>query len=145
MFGYQASSEPLFWSEQHRTAVSFLHLYQCSTSDPKKKKKKERKEITARIQTSLQDLSNKIKKELVSSQLKAHGWIFFRTTMKWSRVFNHSSRVAAIIFLMRRATEPGEFSISSSYYTTFSLLAVSPANLHDTMQPHNTPFAAYLL
>lgn len=50
-----------------------------------------------------------------------------------------------IIFLMRRATEPGEFSISSSYYTSFSLLAVSPANLHDTMQPHNTPFAAYLL
>lgn len=92
MFGYQASSglsstEQLYHSF---TCINFLHLIQ-------KKKKEKRNEITARIQACLQDLSNK-KKELVSSQLKAHGWIFFRTTVKWSRVFKRSSRVAATSF-----------------------------------------------
>lgn len=89
------------------SSVSLLQ-HQFSAFDQKEK-----------IQGKLQLLSwILLIKKLVPSQLNAHGWGFFGTTMKWPRFFKCNTKVAATSFSHE---EGGSFHIFSSYYTSFSL------------------------
>lgn len=111
VFEWQSSFQraPFWFKQRSRTAVLLLLLHQFSTSDQKENYKKN---------WSLPSwiLLIRGKKKLVSSQLNAHGWVFFGTTTKWLFflfVFQVQHQGSSyIIFLMRREADSEEFSYS---------------------------------
>lgn len=79
----------------------------------------------------------------LSLQLNAHGWIFFRTTMKCLRFCKHNIEVELHNILMRRVADPGEFSyiVILIHLSPTAFKNCFPWTLHCTSQAHNTQFS----